>query len=128
MQNKDWDLLERHTPIMGDEKPLDALDPEERRRLFRRVLQSLVRPMTEITLDYLRHVVNGQMGFETLAKRSDIPSKSLHRMLSARGNPTMKNLSQVLYEIAEFENYEIKIIVSDKSRTQKRRHMEGDIA
>jgi DNA-binding phage protein len=44
----------------------------------------------------LRDLVNATVGFEELAKVTAKPSKSLHRMLSARGNPTMDNLTTIL--------------------------------
>jgi len=44
----------------------------------------------------LRDLVNATMGFETLAVEVEKPSKSLHRMLSAKGNPTMDNLTKIL--------------------------------
>jgi DNA-binding phage protein len=43
----------------------------------------------------LRDLVHGTVGFEGLAAETHIPSKSLHRMLSARGNPSMDNLSLI---------------------------------
>jgi DNA-binding phage protein len=43
----------------------------------------------------LRDLVNATIGFETLAVRTDMPSKSLHRMLSAHGNPGMDNLAAI---------------------------------
>ena len=43
----------------------------------------------------LRDLVHGTIGFEGLAARIQTPSKSLHRMLSARGNPRMDNLSLI---------------------------------
>jgi DNA-binding phage protein len=39
----------------------------------------------------LRDLVNATVGFEALAKEVAKPGKSLHRMLSLRGNPTMNN-------------------------------------
>ena len=39
--------------------------------------------------------VNATMGFEQLAKLTDMPSKSLHRMLSPKGNPSMDNLAAI---------------------------------
>ncbi len=42
----------------------------------------------------LRGLVNA-VGFEALAAMTDTPSKSLHRMLSQRGNPSMDNLSAI---------------------------------
>ncbi len=43
----------------------------------------------------LRDLVNATVGFEGLAKATERPSKSLHRMLSANGNPGMDNLSAI---------------------------------
>lgn len=43
----------------------------------------------------LRDLVNATMGFEKLAKSTKGNSKSLHRMLSASGNPNMDNLSAI---------------------------------
>jgi DNA-binding phage protein len=36
--------------------------------------------------------VNATLGFEQLARLTAMPSKSLHRMLSPKGNPSMDNL------------------------------------
>ncbi|WP_326540988.1 helix-turn-helix domain-containing transcriptional regulator [Pseudorhodoferax sp.] len=43
----------------------------------------------------LRDLVNATMGFEQLAQVTDKPSKSLHRMLSSTGNPSMDNLASI---------------------------------
>ncbi|HEY0797572.1 MAG TPA: hypothetical protein VGD50_00405 [Candidatus Baltobacteraceae bacterium] len=44
----------------------------------------------------LRDLVNATVGFEKLAAATGKPAKSLHRMLSIRGNPSMDNLSIIL--------------------------------
>ena len=43
----------------------------------------------------LRDLVNATMGFEQLATLTAKPSKSLHRMLSPTGNPSMDNLAAI---------------------------------
>jgi len=43
----------------------------------------------------LRDLVNATVGFETLARKTKKPSKSLHRMLSSAGNPSMDNLATI---------------------------------
>ncbi|MEY2892677.1 MAG: hypothetical protein RJA98_2585 [Pseudomonadota bacterium] len=43
----------------------------------------------------LRDLVNATVGFEQLATLTHKPSKSLHRMLSPRGNPSMDNLAAI---------------------------------
>ena len=44
----------------------------------------------------LRDLVNATVGFEALAAETAKPAKSLHRMLSKNGNPTMDNLAAIL--------------------------------
>lgn len=43
----------------------------------------------------LRDLVNATVGFEQLAALTHKPSKSLHRMLSPKGNPSMDNLAAI---------------------------------
>jgi DNA-binding phage protein len=43
----------------------------------------------------LRELINSTIGFEALAELTSKPSKSLHRMLSRDGNPSMDNLSGI---------------------------------
>lgn len=43
----------------------------------------------------LRDLVNATVGFEQLAIEANKPSKSLHRMLSAKENPTMDSLNEI---------------------------------
>ncbi|MFC5695911.1 DNA-binding protein [Pseudomonas sp. GCM10022186] len=43
----------------------------------------------------LRDLVNATVGFEGLAVETAKPSKSLHRMLSPSGNPSMDNLAAI---------------------------------
>ena len=44
----------------------------------------------------LRDLVNATLGFEQLAALTSKPSKSLHRMLSPHGNPSMDNLAAII--------------------------------
>ena len=43
----------------------------------------------------LRELVSATVGFEGLAELTSKPSKSLHRMLSPKGNPSMDNLAAI---------------------------------
>jgi DNA-binding phage protein len=49
----------------------------------------------------LRELVNATLGFEQLAKQTDLPSKSLHRMLSPKGNPSMDNLAAIFGAVGD---------------------------
>ena len=44
----------------------------------------------------LCNLVNAAIGFEALAAKTARPTKSSHRMLSKRGNPSMDNLAIIL--------------------------------
>jgi DNA-binding phage protein len=57
----------------------------------------------------LRNLVNATVGFEKLAIETSKPSKSLHRMLSAKGNPTMDNLTSILNVLRKQLNVDIKV-------------------
>ncbi len=50
---------------------------------------------TETARLILRELVNATIGFEQLAALTHKPSKSLHRMLSLTGNPSMDNLAAI---------------------------------
>jgi len=61
----------------------------------------------------LRDLVNATVGFEALAEATAKPAKSLHRMLSKNGNPTMDNLAAILRVVSrklgvEIETHSIK--------------------
>ncbi len=56
----------------------------------------------------LRDLVNATVGFEQLARLTDKPSKSLHRMLSPTGNPSMDNLAAIFHAIREGLNVNLE--------------------
>jgi len=57
----------------------------------------------------LRDLVNATLGFEKLAKLTDTPSKSLHRMLSPKGNPSMDNLAAIFGAVRKHLKVGIKV-------------------
>jgi DNA-binding phage protein len=56
----------------------------------------------------LRDLVNATLGFERLAKVTAMPSKSLHRMLSPKGNPSMDNLAAIFDAVRKRLKVELK--------------------
>ena len=52
----------------------------------------------------LRDPINATIGFEQLALLTAKPRKSLHRMLSSAGNPSMDNLAAIFDAIRECLN------------------------
>ncbi|MBC7620389.1 MAG: transcriptional regulator [Candidatus Saccharibacteria bacterium] len=59
----------------------------------------------------LRDLVNATIGFESLAQDIHKPAKSLHRMLSKSGNPTMSNISAIFAAIKRALKVEIRTTV-----------------
>lgn len=57
----------------------------------------------------LRDLVNATVGFEGLAAATERPSKSLHRMLSASGNPNMDNLAAIFDVLRRNLQVEIEV-------------------
>ena len=56
----------------------------------------------------LRDLVNATVGFETLAELTNKPAKSLHRMLSKHGNPSMDNLAAIFGAVRQRLKVELK--------------------
>lgn len=75
----------------------------------------LLNGESEVARLLLRDLVNATIGFETLASVTEKPSKSLHRMLSVNGNPTMDNLIAILHALRQQLNVEIKVQVISRN-------------
>ena len=71
-------------------------DPKFARALLGEALTLFLNDEPDEAKLILRDLVNATIGFEQLAQEIDKPSKSVHRMLSASGNPTMANLSAII--------------------------------
>ena len=71
--------------------------------------QALLDGEPEISRVILRDLVNATVGFEGLAKETAKPSKSLHRMLSASGNPSMDNLAAIFAVIRKALGVNIQV-------------------
>ena len=70
-------------------------DPEFAKALLDEAATLFLSDEPEMARLILRDLVNATLGFEQLAELTDKPSKSLHRMLSPRGNPSMDNLAAI---------------------------------
>jgi len=66
-------------------------DPRFRAALFTEAINAYLAGDTAAGKAVLRDLVNATIGFEGLAVEMKKPSKSLHRMLAPRGNPSIEN-------------------------------------
>ncbi len=88
-------------------------DPYFSRALFDEALSLFLNGEADTARLVLRDLVNATVGFERLAVEVAKPSKSLHRMLSANGNPTMDSLTQI-FKILK-KNLDVNIQVQSVS-------------
>lgn len=57
----------------------------------------------------LRDYVNATLGFQELEGRTDIPAKSLMRMLGPKGSPSAANLSSILTALQKTEGVRFEL-------------------
>ncbi len=71
-------------------------DPRFREMLFTEAINAYLGGDTAAGKAILRDLVNATVGFEELAAELNKPSKSLHRMLAPRGNPSTENFFSIV--------------------------------
>lgn len=86
-------------------------DPEFAQALLDEATSLFLNGEPETARLILRELVNSTIGFEELAIQTSKPSKSLHRMLSAKGNPTMDNLTAIYNTLRKELNVNIGVSV-----------------
>lgn len=85
-------------------------DPAFARALFDESLTLMLSGEAEAARLMLRELINSTVGFEALAARTDKPAKSLHRMFSANGNPSMDNLAAVVQALRDDLHLSIAVV------------------
>jgi DNA-binding phage protein len=83
-------------------------DPEFAKALLDEAATMFLNGEPDLARLILRDLVNATMGFERLATETAKPAKSLHRMLSKTGNPTMDNLAAILGVVRKALGVEIQ--------------------
>jgi len=76
-------------------------DPKFARALYVEAVNALLDGETDEGLSMLRDLVHAGITFKTLSEQTGFGEKTLHRMLSNRGNPTTRNLFAVTKAISE---------------------------
>jgi DNA-binding phage protein len=71
------------------------------RALYAGAIEMLLAGETAEALSRLRDLVHAKITFKELARQTGLGEKTLHRMLSRSGNPTVRNLGVILRSIAE---------------------------
>ena len=76
-------------------------DPKFARALYAEAVNALLEGETDEGLSMLRDLVHADITFKELSKQTGLGEKTLHRMLSRRGNPTTRNLFAVTKAICD---------------------------
>ena len=90
-------------------------DPAFRQALLRESVECILNGELQTGKSVLRDYVNATVGFQTLEKRTQIPAKSLMRMLGPAGNPQASNLFAVLDYLQKKENIRFTLTTSARS-------------
>jgi DNA-binding phage protein len=93
-------------------------DPKFAQALLSEAVESFINNETETARLILRDLVNATVGFEKLAVLTDKNSKTLHRMLSANGNPSMDNLATIFGAVQKKLNLGIKVSSASISKSR----------
>ena len=84
-------------------------EPDFASAVLDEALTLLLNGETDTAKLILRDMVNNTIGFETLAQLTNKPGKSLHRMLSNKGNPTINNLTAILKALRQKFNIDFEV-------------------
>jgi DNA-binding phage protein len=82
-------------------------DPEFAKAMLDEAVMLFLNGEAETAKLILRDLVNATVGFEDLAISVHKPAKSVHRMLSSSGNPTMTNLASIFAALKSAMKVEI---------------------
>jgi DNA-binding phage protein len=91
-------------------KRIDS-DPAFANALLHEAIDSMLNGDSATAKLILRDLINATVGFEQVAAEIKKSSKSLHRMLSISGNPTMENLSAIFLTMKKTLNVRIETTV-----------------
>jgi len=88
-------------------------DPDFRRALLCEAVEAVITGDLETGKAVLRDYVNATIGFQSLEKRTEIPTKSLMRMLSPKGSPSAANLIRILTALQEAEGVQFELALKE---------------
>lgn len=84
-------------------------DGKFRQALLRESVECILNGDLETGKSVLRDYVNATLGFQTLEKKTQIPAKSLMRMLGPKGSPSLVNLSHILTALQQTEGVHFEL-------------------
>jgi DNA-binding phage protein len=84
-------------------------DPKFAEALFKEAIELLLNGDVDTGKEILRDYINATIGFQKLAKRTDMKPESLMRMFSPAGNPTSRNLFTVVKHLQKTTGVKLEL-------------------
>ncbi len=84
-------------------------DPDFRHALLREAVECIINGDLDTGKAVLRDYVNATVGFQDLEKQTQIPAKSLMRMLGPKGSPSAANLAGILSALQRTEGVRFEL-------------------
>jgi len=84
-------------------------DAKFRQALLREAVESYLNGDLETGKAVLRDYVNATLGFQALEEQTEIPAKSLMRMLGPKGSPSAANLASILTALQKTEGVHFEL-------------------
>ena len=97
-------------------------DPKFRQALLREATECYLEGDIETGKALLRDYVNATLGFLKLERCTDIPAKSLMRMLGPKGSPSAANFSNILTALQKSEGVHFELLVKKRSDEMRRNY------
>jgi DNA-binding phage protein len=96
-------------------------DPVFRRGLLSDALESLLSGEVALGKELLRDYINAAVGFPKLAAHTKIHVKTLHQMFGPNGNPTARNLFDIVAYLQHAEGVRFEVRPARAASRTKRR-------
>lgn len=84
-------------------------DPAFRKGLLTEAIEALLSGEVAVGKEVLRDYINATVGFPKLAARTKIHVKALHQMFGPKGNPTAKNLFEIVACLQRAEGVRLEV-------------------
>jgi DNA-binding phage protein len=101
-KKQDFSLNDMPILKLRTSKGLSAHDPSERLRNKALVARALWECLLANDIDAFKEILRSHLELtnkENLAKTAGIPRRTLFRMLSPSGNPTLENIGKIIHEL-----------------------------
>jgi DNA-binding phage protein len=84
-------------------------DPAFRKGLLSDAIESLLSGELALGKAMLRDYINATVGFPKLAERTKLHAKTLHQMFGPKGNPTARNLFEIVAYLQDAEGVRFQV-------------------